>query len=238
MEEKPQKKKKPRGKARLITGKCIACGARCQTACPADAIEMNEKGEPIIDIDKCIGCRKCVKVCPADALEMVFTPEEEKLLTEITVERVIEEAEEELPKVEADIKSWKGVWVFVEQSDGKSHQVSWELLGVGRTLAQDLGVELSAFILGANIKTLAEEAFSYDADRVYLIDDPLLAQYRTETYLHGALTLILKYRPEIVLIGATGLGRDLAGAVATELRTGLTADCTGLRRQHHGDHLN
>ena len=60
MEEKPHKKKKPRGKARLIAGKCIACGARCQTACPADAIEMNEQGEPIIDIEKCIGCHKCV----------------------------------------------------------------------------------------------------------------------------------------------------------------------------------
>lgn len=228
MEEKPHKKKKPRGKAHLIAGKCIACGARCQTACPADAIEMNEQGEPIIDIEKCIGCRKCVKVCPADALEMVFTPEEEKLLTEMAVKSIIEEDEAEQKKADADIKSWRDVWVFVEQSDGKAHPVAWELLGVGRTLAQDLGVELSAFVLGSNIKALAQEAFAYNADKVYLIDDPLLAQYRTETYLQGALSLIRKYKPEIVLIGATGLGRDLAGAVATEMRTGLTADCTGL----------
>jgi len=77
MHDKPAKKKKPRGKARLIPGKCIACGARCQISCPADAIEMNDKGEPIIDVDKCIGCVKCVKICPAEALEMVFPPEEE-----------------------------------------------------------------------------------------------------------------------------------------------------------------
>jgi electron transfer flavoprotein alpha subunit len=228
MDEKQQKKKKPRGKAQLIAGKCIACGARCQSACPTDAVEMNEKGEPIIEQQKCIGCRKCVKVCPSEALEMIFTPEEEKLLTEMAVESVIEETEEEMRQAEADITSWRGVWVFVEQSDGKAHQVSWELLGVGKNLAQDLGVDLSAFILGSNIRALAEEAFAYGADKVYLIDDPLLSRYRTETFLNGCLTLIQKYKPEIVLMGATGLGRDLAGAVATELKTGLTADCTGL----------
>jgi len=226
MEEKLKKKKKPRGKARLIAGKCVACGARCQIACPTDAVEMNEQGEPIFNDEKCIGCRKCVKICPADALEIVFTPEERKLLTEIEAEDLVEEAE--VKKAESTVEGWRGVWVFVEQSDGKAHSVSWELLGVGRTLAQDLEVELSAFILGSKVKALAEEAFGYGADRVYLIDDPILYHYRTATYLYGSISLIRKYKPEIVLMGATGLGRDLAGAVATELNTGLTADCTGL----------
>ena len=232
MREKPQKRKKPRGKARLIAGKCIACGARCQTSCPSDAIEMNDQGEPIISIEKCIGCRKCIKVCPSDALEMFLTPEEEKLLAELEAGGAVEEEEEEgeveVEKAKPGVDEWKGVWVFVEQSDGKAHPVSWELLGVGRTLANDLGVELAAFILGSKVKALTEEAFGYNADKVYLIDDPLLHHYRTPTYLHGSLTLIRKYKPEIVLMGATGLGRDLAGAVATALRTGLTADCTGL----------
>ena len=93
MGEKPKKKKKPRGKARLIAGKCIACGARCQTSCPSDAIEMNDKEEPIISIEKCIGCRKCVKICPSDALEMFFTPEEENLLAELEAGGVVEEEE-------------------------------------------------------------------------------------------------------------------------------------------------
>jgi len=231
MGEKPKKKKKPRGKARLIAGKCIACGARCQTSCPSDAIEMNDKEEPIILIEKCIGCRKCVKICPSDALEMFFTPEEEKLLAELEAGGVVEEEEEEeteAEEVKTDVKAWKGVWVFVEQNHGKAHPVSWELLGVGRTLANDLGVELAAFVLGSEVKALAEEAFGYDADKVYLIDDLLLHNYRTPTYLKGSLLLINKYKPEIVLMGATGLGRDLAGAVATALQTGLTADCTGL----------
>ena len=231
MGEKPKKKKKPRGKAKLIAGKCIACGARCQTSCPSDAIEMNDKEEPIILIEKCIGCRKCVKICPSDALEMFFTPEEEKLLAELEAGGVVEEEEEEeteAEEVKTDVKAWKGVWVFVEQNHGKAHPVSWELLGVGRTLANDLGVELAAFVLGSEVKALAEEAFGYDADKVYLIDDLLLHNYRTPTYLKGSLSLINKYKPEIVLMGATGLGRDLAGAVATALQTGLTADCTGL----------
>ena len=230
MEDTAKKKKKPRGKARLIAGKCIACGARCQMSCPSDAIEMNEQGEPIISLEKCIGCRKCVKACPAAALEMYLTPEEEKLLAGMQADAA-EQSEEDVHEA-ADAKTgvaaWKGVWVFVEQNEGKAHPVSWELLGVGRTLANDLGVDLSAFVLGSGVKGLAEEAFGYDADRVYLVDDPILNHYRTPSYLHGSLALINKYKPEIVLMGATGLGRDLAGAVATALKTGLTADCTGL----------
>ena len=169
MEQKPKKKKKPRGKARLLKGKCIACGARCQTSCPADAVEMNEKEEPIIDEGKCIGCKKCIKVCPSDALEMFFTPEEEALLKEIeaaggaSAEPEAEEKEEE-KGVESDIARWKGVWIFIEQVDGKAHEVSWELLGKGRALADDLGVELAAFVLGENIRHLADEAFCYGAD--------------------------------------------------------------------------
>lgn len=111
-----KKPKKPRGKARLIENKCIACGARCQSACPVDAIEMNERGEPIISRDKCIGCVKCVKVCPAAALEMFFTPEEQKILADIAREggaAVEEEIDEEGKKLADLLKQYRGVWVFV-----------------------------------------------------------------------------------------------------------------------------
>ncbi|HPJ97137.1 MAG TPA: 4Fe-4S dicluster domain-containing protein, partial [Syntrophales bacterium] len=217
-----KKIRKPRGKAELIPGKCIACGARCQTACKVDAIEMNEKEEPIILADKCIGCQKCLKVCPAGALKMVFTPEEQTILEELAKQGAVDGAPEEeadetpatkVEKGSSPLDAWKGVWVFVEQTEGKAHSVSWELLGVGRTLANDLQVTLSAFVLGSNVKHLAEEAFAYGAETVYAIDDLLLEHYRTETYLYGALSLIRKYKPEIILIGATGLGRDLAGAI-------------------------
>ena len=85
--EKQKKVKKPRGKASLIPNKCISCGARCQSSCPVEAIEMNEKGEPIIDQGKCIGCQKCVKICPAEALEMFFTPEELEILKQLAAEK-------------------------------------------------------------------------------------------------------------------------------------------------------
>jgi len=232
MEQQPVKKKKPRGKARLLEGKCIACGARCQSSCPVDAIEMNAKEEPIIDAGKCIGCQKCIKVCPAGALEIFFTPEEQQLLAEFAAGGVAAAAEEDEKKEtaspESDISAWKGVWVYVEQFEGHAHEVSWELLGVGKRLAGDLGVELAAFVLGDSVKHLADEAFCYGADKVYVMDSPLLKHYRTTSYLRGTVDLVNKYKPEIVLMGATGLGRDLAGAVATDLKTGLTADCTGL----------
>ncbi|MBI1388685.1 MAG: 4Fe-4S dicluster domain-containing protein [bacterium] len=215
------RRKKPRGKARLIEGKCIACGDRCQASCPFDAVEMSD-GEPVFILTKCNGCGKCVKICPSEAIELIYTPDEQKILDEYS--RKNEPAEIES---KAD-SAWKHVWVFVEQTEGEAHPVSWELLGVGRQLADDLGVELAAFILGDDVGHLAHEAFGYGADRVYLIDDPILSRYRTRAYLEAGLLLIRKYKPEIVLMGATGLGRDLAGALATELRTGLTADCTGL----------
>jgi len=235
-----KKVKRPRGVARLIAGKCIACGARCQSACPKNAIEMNDRGEPIISAEKCIGCRKCIKICPADAIEIYYTPEEQKLLAELaakTGKAAPVEAEElsaEEAALRARLKQYRGVWVFVEQMDGKPAAVSWELLGVGARLAGKLGVELCAIVIGDNVAGLCQEAFAYGATKAYLVDDPIFHHYRTEAYYRAICSLVEKYKPEIMLIGATGLGRDLASAVATSLATGLTADCTGLEVDDSG----
>lgn len=219
--------KKPRGKARYIEGKCIACGDTCVAACGPGAIELNQNGEPIIQLAQCNGCQRCVKVCPASAIEMYYTPDEQKILDEYgKKEEPAEKAEKKVVKLGGD--GWTGVWVFVEQHEGVAHSVSWELLGEGRKLAKALNVELCAMVLGTQVDNLIREAFGYGADKVYSIDDPILKYYRTQAYLHGCLNLINKYKPEIVLVGATGQGRDLAGAVATHLKAGLTADCTGL----------
>ena len=229
----PQKLKRPRGEARLIPGRCIACGARCESECPKDAITMNEKGEPVIDLENCTRCRRCIKVCPADAIEIYFTPEEQKILDEIAAQKKAappeteEKVEEKDPRLEK-LKEYKGVWVFVEQTEGKAAEVSWELLGVGAELAAARKEELCSICLGENVEHLCREAFSYGASKVYLVDDPVFHYYRTESYYKAICHLIEKYKPEIVLFGATGQGRDLAGAVATSLQTGLTADCTGL----------
>ncbi len=218
-----------------MAGKCIACGARCQAECPSDAIDMNEKGEPVINFEKCIGCRRCVRICPASAIEMFFTPEEQKVLDELAKEAAQKktasqpvEVDEELELVKTKLAAYKGVWVFVEQTDGVPAEVSWELLGAGKGLATTLGVELCSIVIGQNVEHLCAESFAYGATKAYLIDHPDYKDYRTIPYYKAIYYLINKYKPEIVLFGATGLGRDLAGAVATELATGLTADCTGL----------
>jgi len=234
--EQKKKVKRPLGVARLIPGKCIACGARCQSTCRADAVTMNDAGEPVFDIEKCTGCQRCLRECPADAIEIYFTPEQQKLLDELArqkeeaveAEPEVEEMDEEEARLAARLKEYRGVWIFVEQMDGEAADVSWELLGVGAGLAKTLDVELCTIVIGDRVEDLCQTSFSYGASRVYLVDDPVFHHYRTTPYARAICYLVGKYKPEIVLIGATGLGRDLAGAVATELRTGLTADCTGL----------
>jgi len=230
MTDPKPKLKKPRGTAQLITGKCIACGARCQSSCPVNAIEMNEAGEPIVIPDKCIGCVKCVKICPAAALEMFFTPEEVRILEQLAAASapVEEEIDEEAAALAKTLARYRGVWVFVEQTEGEPAKVSWELLGVGAQLAAKLGVELCAMVIGHGVERLCAEAFSHGAQKAYLVDAPVFQHYRTEAYVEACCHLIDKHKPEVILMGATGMGRDLAGAVATRVATGLTADCTGL----------
>ncbi len=229
----PKKLKKPRGVAVVIKGKCIACGARCQSACPVNCIEMSESGEPIILTAKCIGCLKCLKICPAKALEIFFTPEELEILREIAAQQgagvpVPEEIDEEAAALARKLAEYKDVWVFVEQTEGVPARVSWELLGVGADLAKARSADLCAVVIGSDVEPLCREAFAYGARKVYLIDAPVFRYYRTNSYLEATCHLIDRYKPEIILMGATGLGRDLAGAVATRVATGLTADCTGL----------
>lgn len=134
----------------------------------------------------------------------------------------------ELPE---HFKAYKHVWVFVEQERGQVHPVSWELMGAGRQLADKLGVELAAVVIGSTrgeTQHAAAEAFCYGADLAYVVADDVLADYRNEAYTKALTDVVNAYKPEILLLGATTLGRDLAGSVATTLQTGLTADCTEL----------
>ena len=230
MTEAKKPVKKPRGKAQLIAGKCIACGARCESVCPVNAVAMNDAGEPLIVDEKCIGCVKCVKVCPAQALEMFFTPEEQQILDELakSTEVEVEEVDPEAKALAIKLAAYRGVWVFIEQTEGEPARVSWELLGKGRELADAIGTKLTAIVLGEQVEPLCHEAFAYGADQAILVDAPVFRHYRTESYLKALCHLVDSRKPEIILMGATGLGRDLAGAVATVVGTGLTADCTGL----------
>ncbi|MEH7344053.1 electron transfer flavoprotein subunit alpha/FixB family protein [Bacillus sp. JJ1532] len=125
-------------------------------------------------------------------------------------------------------EDYRGVWVFIEVNERAIEGVSLELLGAGRRLADKLEVPLSGVLLGHHIKELCPEVISYGADQVYMIDNPVLRDYRTESYMKGVMLLAEKYKPEIFLYGATSNGKDLASAVATDLSTGLTADTTML----------
>jgi electron transfer flavoprotein alpha subunit len=127
-----------------------------------------------------------------------------------------------------NLSEYQGVWVFIEQNEGEIEGVSLELLGAGRTLADKLQVPLAGVLLGDKVRHLANQVVYYGADEVYVIDHPVLKDYRTESYMKGVILLAEKYKPEIFLYGATPNGKDLASAVATDLSTGLTADTTML----------
>jgi len=127
-----------------------------------------------------------------------------------------------------NIQEYSGLWVFVEQRDGTPAQVSLELLGKGRDLAEKLEVDVTAILIGHNVSEMAEELIFYGADRVIIADDPIAKDYRTETHTEIIVEQVFKEKPEILLIGATCLGRDLAPRVSARLNTGCTADCTEL----------
>ncbi|BFN03953.1 electron transfer flavoprotein subunit alpha/FixB family protein [Clostridium tetani] len=127
-----------------------------------------------------------------------------------------------------NIADYKGVWVFAEQRDGELQKVSLELLGKGREIADKLGVELTALLLGNKIDSIAEELVAYGADKVIYAQNPLLSHYTTDGYTKVICDLVAEEKPEIILVGATYIGRDLGPRVAARLRTGLTADCTAL----------
>ena len=128
-----------------------------------------------------------------------------------------------------DTAAFKGVWVFCEQREGQIQTISYQLLSEGRKLANDLGVELCGVVMGSELNEDYVKALGgYGADRVYNIDSPLLKDYTTDGYAKALCDLIMEKKPEIMLIGATNLGRDLGPRCAARLHTGLTADCTHL----------
>ena len=127
-----------------------------------------------------------------------------------------------------NIEEYKGVYVFAQQVDNEISGIALELLGKGKELAAKLETEVTAVLIGYNVKGLADKLAEYGADKVILVDDPELETYRTEPYAHALASVIEKYKPEIVLVGATAIGRDLGPTVSARVQTGLTADCTVL----------
>jgi electron transfer flavoprotein alpha subunit len=184
--------------------KCVGCGA-CIDACPFGALSLVD--DKVVVNDKCTGCGACLLACPMHALSL---PEKSPL------------------KPSDNHTAYSGVWVWMEQLKGQTSGISVEMLGQGRKLADQRKVALTACVLGHNVKHIAKEAISFGADRVFWVDDEILASYTTAPYASTLINLVREYKPEIFLLGASARGRDLAGSVASILHTGLTADCTDL----------
>ncbi len=189
--------------------KCAGCGL-CVRTCPFGALSMDAENIVVVS-EACTACGSCVRACPAGALSL---PE---------AKRPADGAASA-----AAIADHKGVWVWVEQLGGKAATISWEMMGEGRKLADKLGTAVTACVLGSGVDAIAAQAVAYGADRVIAVDDPTLAVYRTEPYSRCIVDIVGRHKPAVFLFGATTRGRDLAGAVAAVIHTGLTADCTGL----------
>jgi electron transfer flavoprotein alpha subunit len=187
----------------VINDKCRGCKL-CIKSCPFEAITM--EGKFAVINEKCTACNQCIPACPFDAI--IKTEDNEVV----------------------DLSAYKNVWVFAEQREGKLLNVALELIGEGYRLAKEISSDtlVCAVLIGDQIDHLVDECYAYGAEKVILIQDPLLKNYITDSYTKVLVDAVKEKKPEIVLYGATHIGRDLAPRVAARLNTGLTADCTRL----------
>jgi electron transfer flavoprotein alpha subunit len=205
----------------IIIEKCTGC-TLCVRACPFDAIRMMDlprpsstddislkkgRGKAVIDFNKCTLCGACVDACKFKAI-------------------LLEKETKEVPT--AHLKDYKGIWVFIEQKKGKVQSVSYELLGKAQELAKKLSAQVSGVLIGNGLDDQLDELIWHGADNIYLVEAPELANFQDESYANVMIQLVRKYKPEIVLCGATAIGRSLVSRVAITVNAGLTADCTGL----------
>lgn len=189
----------------IITEKCTGCSI-CVKVCPFDAIRIMDR-KAMIDLNKCNLCGACVDICKFKA---------------VLIEKPAVVCE--LPS----IKDYKGIWVFVEQKNGKVQSIAYELLGKAHELAKKLNCQVSGVLIGNNLDDQLDELIWHGADNIYLVESPEIVNFQDEPYTNILVELIKKYKPEILLCGATAIGRSMISRIAIKIKAGLTADCTGL----------
>ncbi|MBM3702797.1 MAG: electron transfer flavoprotein subunit alpha [Actinobacteria bacterium] len=181
---------------------CTGCNL-CKKVCLYDAIEIVD-GKAVIN-ENCVFCGACIEVCKLNSIEITGLKEEQK-----------------------DFSDYSGVCVYLEANGDRIADVGFELVSEGKKLADQLGVKLSAVAIGSSIEKSALEAFQYGLDKLYFIDSPVFSDNLDDIFAKALVQVITRYKPEIFLAGATWFGRTLIPKVAAILKTGLTADCTGL----------
>ncbi|HAM39315.1 MAG: electron transfer flavoprotein subunit alpha [Elusimicrobia bacterium RIFOXYC2_FULL_34_12] len=196
----------------VVSDKCVGCGL-CLKSCPFSAITLNVRPDKkiklaVIDEMKCNFCGACLESC--------------KKYQAIVIEK------DDIGAKTIDKSLYKNVWVYAEQRHGEISPVVFELLGKGKELADKLSVKLCAILMGHNIENKSTDLIDYGADTVYVYDDEILKEFQDDPYSELLAQLISEEKPEIILMGATNIGRSFASRVAAKIWTGLTADCTGL----------
>ena len=184
--------------------KCTGCG-QCIDSCPFGALTMSGNVAEV-EPELCCLCGACVKTCPFSA---------------ITITEVCDD-------VSRDLNEYRNVWIFAEQKEGVLHDSAFELLNVGRQLAEARDCKLHAVVLGSSIDGCTQPLIAAGADCIHLVDRPELEVYESSQYSDALAQLIERYKPEVVLAAATAIGRSFYARTAAKVHAGLTADCTSL----------
>ncbi|MDR3274748.1 MAG: FAD-binding protein [Endomicrobium sp.] len=194
---------------KVLADKCVGC-KMCENTCPFGAISIVERPEhpkkfkfAVIDLNRCTYCGACIQACKFNALELKKDP----------------------PQTGINKNLYRGVWVYAEQRHGDIANVVYELLNEGKSLAKKLETSLSAVLIGDNVKSKIQGLINRGADKVYVCDDPIFVEFQDDSYSDVLMQLIESEKPEIILMGATNIGRSFASRVAAKVNTGLTADC-------------